>query len=52
MLRRPRLDSTSSGDTELVRLGSFGILHPEVLMHYETGEYPASAVELDLQPLI
>lgn len=33
------------------RLGSFGMLHPEVLEAYELRD-PSSAVEMDLEPLI
>jgi phenylalanyl-tRNA synthetase beta subunit len=32
-------------------VGTFGILHPEVLKAYEIG-FPTSAVELDLEPLM
>lgn len=34
-----------------VRLGSFGMLHPEVLKAYELRD-PSSAVEMDLEPLM
>lgn len=33
------------------RLGSFGMLHPDVLKAYELRD-PSSAVEMDLEPLI
>lgn len=33
------------------RLGSFGMVHPEVLKAYELRD-PSSAVEMDLEPLM
>ncbi|CAM9294573.1 unnamed protein product [Phaeothamnion confervicola] len=38
-------------DDEETVLGTFGVLHPEVLAAYELG-YPCSAVEIDLEPLV
>lgn len=32
------------------KVGSIGVLHPEVLAHYEL-KYPVSAIELDFDPL-
>lgn len=34
-----------------VRLGSFGMLHPEVLKAFDLRD-PSSAVEIDLEPLM
>jgi phenylalanyl-tRNA synthetase beta chain len=34
-----------------VNIGSFGILHPEVLKEFDI-QYPASCVEIDLEPLL
>lgn len=34
-----------------VSLGSFGMLHPEVLKAYDLRD-PSSAVEIDLEPLM
>mmetsp|Transcript_18226 Transcript_18226/g.28402 ORF Transcript_18226/g.28402 Transcript_18226/m.28402 type:complete len:632 (-) Transcript_18226:326-2221(-) len=39
-----------SGGAQL-KIGSFGILHPEVLKSFDI-QYPASSVELDLEPLL
>lgn len=36
---------------EETRLGSFGMLHPEVLKAFELRD-PSSAVEMDLEPLM
>eukprot|EP00611_Tribonema_gayanum_P016486 TRINITY_DN286_c5_g1_i1.p1 TRINITY_DN286_c5_g1~~TRINITY_DN286_c5_g1_i1.p1 ORF type:complete len:630 (-),score=266.25 TRINITY_DN286_c5_g1_i1:209-2098(-) len=47
-----RSGGSSGGGAEEVRLGSFGVLHPEVLHAYEVGEYPASVLEMDLEPLM
>jgi len=33
-----------------VKVGSIGVLHPEVLAHYEL-KYPVSAIEMDFDPL-
>ena len=38
------------GEPEL-ELGAFGIVHPEVLAAYEL-EFPTSALEMDLEPLM
>ena len=46
MIRTP----TSAND-EWTKIGSFGILHPEVLKNFDI-LYPASCVEIDLEPLI
>lgn len=42
---------TSPASDERVKIGSFGILHPEVLQNFDI-LYPASCVEIDLEPLI
>ena len=42
---------TKPGSAEKIRLGTFGILHPDVLKHFEL-QYPASCVELDLEALM
>ncbi|ETV95539.1 phenylalanine-tRNA ligase, beta subunit [Aphanomyces invadans] len=34
-----------------IKLGTFGVLHPEVLNNYEL-LYPASVVEMDIEPLV
>ena len=39
----------SKGD--VVQIGSFGILHPDVLKNFEI-TYPASAVEINLEPFL
>jgi phenylalanyl-tRNA synthetase beta chain len=39
-------------ESKVTRLGTFGILHPEVLHAFDIGEYPASALEVDLEPLM
>jgi phenylalanyl-tRNA synthetase beta chain len=39
-------------EAKVTRLGTFGILHPEVLHAFDIGEYPASALEVDLEPLM
>jgi phenylalanyl-tRNA synthetase beta chain len=36
---------------EPLKIGSFGILHPEVLSNFEI-VYPGSAVELNLEPFL
>ena len=36
---------------ERVRIGTFGILHPEVLGNFDVG-YPASCLEINLEPLM
>ena len=51
MLRRPAAAGSQQG-SEPVRLGSFGILHPEVLKNFDMTEYPASVLEIDLEPLL
>lgn len=38
-------------DGEKVRIGTFGIIHPEVLSNFDV-QYPASCLELDLEPLM
>jgi phenylalanyl-tRNA synthetase beta chain len=40
---------TSKGDVS--QIGSFGILHPEVLNNFEIN-YPGSAVEINLEPFL
>jgi len=42
---------TKPGNTEKVRLGTFGILHPLVLKNFNI-QYPCSVVELDLEELM
>jgi len=44
------LTSPSTGG-ERVRIGTFGILHPEVLSAFDVG-YPASCLEINLEPLM
>ena len=44
------LTSPSTGG-ERVRIGTFGILHPEVLGAFDVG-YPASCLEINLEPLM
>jgi phenylalanyl-tRNA synthetase beta chain len=39
-------------DGSELALGTFGILHPEVLSAFALGEYPASAVEFTLRPFV
>jgi phenylalanyl-tRNA synthetase beta subunit len=51
MLRRTGV-AGGEGSGEMTRLGSFGILHPEVLHAFDIGDYPASALEVDLEPLM
>jgi phenylalanyl-tRNA synthetase beta chain len=40
---------TSKG--EVIQIGSFGILHPEVLANFDIN-YPGSAVEINLEPFL
>ena len=40
---------TSRGD--ILKIGSFGILHPQVLANFEI-VYPGSAVEINLEPFL
>jgi len=40
---------TSKG--EVLQIGSFGILHPEVLANFDIN-YPGSAVEINLEPFL
>jgi phenylalanyl-tRNA synthetase beta chain len=40
-----------ASDGNVVQIGSFGILHPEVLAHFEIN-YPGSAVEINLEPFL
>ena len=42
---------TSPEGGERVRIGTFGILHPEVLGAFDVG-YPASCLEINLEPLM
>jgi len=42
---------TSPGKGDRVRIGTFGILHPEVLAAFDVG-YPASCLEINLEPLM
>lgn len=44
-------DSGEGSSWTDVRLGSFGMLHPEVLKAFELRD-PSSAVEMDLEPLL
>lgn len=39
----------AGGEPQLV--GTFGVLHPTVLAHFEL-VYPASALELNLEPFV
>jgi phenylalanyl-tRNA synthetase beta chain len=41
----------SAPDGKVVQIGSFGILHPEVLSNFEIN-YPGSAVEINLEPFL
>lgn len=41
----------NGSDWKEIRLGSFGMLHPDVLKAYELRD-PSSAVEMDLEPLM
>ena len=36
---------------KVIQIGSLGILHPEVLAHFEIN-YPGSAVEINLEPFL
>jgi phenylalanyl-tRNA synthetase beta chain len=47
MLKSPKQSATN----EMVSIGSFGILHPNVLAHFDI-QYPASCIELDLEALL
>ena len=40
---------TSHGN--VIQIGSFGILHPEVLRNFDIN-YPGSAVEINLEPFL
>ena len=40
---------TPKGD--VIQIGSFGILHPEVLANFDI-TYPGSAVEINLEPFL
>ena len=40
---------TSNGD--VIQIGSFGILHPDVLTAFQIN-YPGSAVEINLEPFL
>ena len=40
---------TSKGD--VIKIGSFGILHPDVLNSFQIN-YPGSAVEINLEPFL
>jgi phenylalanyl-tRNA synthetase beta chain len=42
---------TKPGSTDKIRLGTFGILHPLVLKHFDIG-YPCSVLELDMEELM
>jgi phenylalanyl-tRNA synthetase beta chain len=42
---------TKPGSSEKIRLGTFGILHPNVLKNFDIG-YPSSVMELDLELLL
>lgn len=44
-------DAEGACEWKDVRLGSFGMLHPEVLKAFELRD-PSSAVEMDLEPLM
>jgi phenylalanyl-tRNA synthetase beta chain len=53
MLRRTGVvGGEEQSESEVTCLGTFGILHPEVLHAFDIGEYPASALEVDLEPLM
>lgn len=45
-----KLNSDGSTETETV-LGCLGVVHPDVLAHYEIS-YPCTVVELDIEPLL
>jgi phenylalanyl-tRNA synthetase beta chain len=36
---------------DVIKIGSFGILHPQVLQNFEI-VYPGSAVEINLEPFL
>eukprot|EP00934_Nitzschia_sp_Nitz4_P003455 Nitzschia sp. Nitz4//scaffold45_size130396//61873//63798//NITZ4_003450-RA/size130396-processed-gene-0.187-mRNA-1//1//CDS//3329552401//3445//frame0 len=42
---------TKPGSSEKIRLGTFGILHPNVLKNFDI-QYPSSVMELDLELLL
>lgn len=42
---------TKPGCAEKIRLGTFGILHPNVLKNFDI-QYPSTVMELDLEPLL
>lgn len=42
---------TKPGSPEKIRLGTFGILHPQVLKNFDI-KYPSSVMELDLENLL
>uniref|UniRef100_A0A7S4IXX5 phenylalanine--tRNA ligase n=1 Tax=Odontella aurita TaxID=265563 RepID=A0A7S4IXX5_9STRA len=48
LLTKPGSDG---GTTKKVRIGTFGIIHPEVLQNFDV-QYPASCLELDLEQLM
>jgi len=50
-LTYPGCSSQISDGQPGVKIGSFGILHPEVLNNFDI-QYPTSSLELDLEPLL
>lgn len=49
--RAAQIILTKPGSEEKIRLGTFGILHPNVLKNFDI-QYPCSVVELDLEHLL
>lgn len=49
--RRADIFATLKGRTEPVKLGSMGIVHPEVISNFKL-KYPCSAIEIDLDLLV
>lgn len=47
LLKSPK----QSSPNEMINIGSFGVLHPKVLAHFDI-QYPASCIELDLEALM
>ena len=53
-----RLDATNAGEDDAkqqarapVKVGSFGVLHPEVLANFKL-DYPATVLEMELEPFL
>jgi phenylalanyl-tRNA synthetase beta chain len=49
--RAAQIVLTKPGSAEKIRLGTFGILHPNVLKNFDI-QYPSSVMELDLEHLL